>query len=138
MTSATNNVVSSFAHLTLAVRDVSAASRFYAATLGWQPIARPNNIGRPAAWLQIGPHQELHLLEEPDFVASAFEREFGRHVAVNYPVARFDELKQRLVAEGAELIDPLRETPFARFFFRDPNGYVFEVVAEDRPTELSR
>ena len=29
------------------------------------------------------------------------------------------------------LIEPIRETPFARFFFRDPNGYVFEVVEEE-------
>ena len=40
----------------------------------------------------------------------------------------FPELKQRLVAHGAELIPPIRETPFARFFFRDPNGYMFEVI----------
>ena len=34
-----------------------------------------------------------------------------------------------LVAEGAEIVAPLRATPFERFFFREPvNGYVFEVV----------
>jgi hypothetical protein len=36
-----------------------------------------------------------------------------------------------LQAQGAALFAPIRETPFARFFFRDPNGYVFEVIAED-------
>jgi hypothetical protein len=35
-----------------------------------------------------------------------------------------------LQAQGATLIEPLRDTPFQRFFFRDPNGYVFEVVEE--------
>ncbi|MGO9468840.1 MAG: VOC family protein, partial [Isosphaeraceae bacterium] len=62
----------------------------------------------------------------------------GRHVAVTVPLAEFPRLKERLQAQGATLIEPLRETPFARFFFRDPNGYVFEVVEEDhdepRPT----
>jgi hypothetical protein len=31
------------------------------------------------------------------------------------------------------LIEPLRSTPFERFFFREPvNGYVFEVVGAER------
>ena len=33
------------------------------------------------------------------------------------------------------LIAPERPTPFERFFFRDPNGYVFEVVAAEREPE---
>ncbi|MCP3693945.1 MAG: hypothetical protein GY917_17205, partial [Planctomycetaceae bacterium] len=37
---------------------------------------------------------------------------------------------QRLTENGADLIDPQRETPFERFFFRDPNGYIFEVIDE--------
>ena len=37
------------------------------------------------------------------------------------------------------LIEPLRETPFERFFFRDQNGYVFEVVEEhhDEPRPIA-
>ena len=34
-----------------------------------------------------------------------------------------------------ELITPVRPTPFERFFFRCPDGYVFEVVPAGRPTE---
>ena len=41
-----------------------------------------------------------------------------------------------LAKRGAELIDPIRETPFERFFFRDPNGYVFEVVDAKRTPEV--
>jgi catechol 2,3-dioxygenase-like lactoylglutathione lyase family enzyme len=123
------------AHLTLATRDVRASAAFFAEALGWRPLARPNNIGRPAAWLEIAPGQELHLVEVAGFEPSPFEAEFGRHVAVAFPLADFDGLKQRLFAHGAELIDPQRPTPFARFFFRDPNGYVFEVVAAERTPE---
>ena len=118
----------SFAHLTLATRDVIASRDFFAVTLGWEPIERPGNIDVEAAWLRIAPQQELHLLRVPDFEPSCFEREFGRHFAVEYPANEFDELKDRLVKGGAEMIDPDRATPFERFFFRDPNGYVFEVV----------
>ncbi len=125
----------SFAHLTLATRDVEKSREFYGATLGWLPVNRPGNIGRDAAWLSMGPDQELHLLRVDDFEISPFEREFGRHVAVAFPLAGFPELKSRLIDHGAELIDPIRETPFERFFFRSPEGYVFEVVDQDREPE---
>ena len=120
------------AHITLATRDVARATAFFAGALGWRPIARPGNIGRPAAWLSIAPGVELHLIEDPAFEASPFEREFGRHVAVTAPLAEFAGLQERLVAGGATLIAPIRETPFRRFFFRDPDGYVFEVIEEGR------
>jgi len=122
----------SFAHLTLATRDVTGTKRFFERTFGWRAIDRPANIEIVAAWLDVGSGQELHLLEDAAFEPSAFEKEFGRHVAVNYPGSEFDKLKSRLREAGAELIDPLRETPFERFFFKDPNGYVFEVVDADR------
>jgi len=126
----------SFAHLTLATSDVILSRDFFAGTLGWEPIERPGNIDVEGAWLRIAPGQELHLLRVLDFVPSEFEREFGRHVAVEYPADGFAGLKERLAKRGAELIDPIRETPFDRFFFRDPNGYIFEVVDANRIPEV--
>ena len=126
----------SFAHLTLATCDVIASCDFFAWTLGWEPVERPGNIGFKAAWLRMAPGLEMHLLYVPDFAPSDFEREFGRHLAVEYPADGFAGLKERLAKRGAELIDPIRETPFVRFFFRDPNGYVFEVVDADRTPEV--
>jgi catechol 2,3-dioxygenase-like lactoylglutathione lyase family enzyme len=123
------------AHVTLATRDLGRTVRFFSGALGWRPIVRPNNVAYPAAWLEIGPGQELHLLELPDFAPSPFEREYGRHVALSHPLADFPALKQRLREHGAELIAPDRPTPFERFFFRDPNGYVFEVVPAERTSE---
>jgi catechol 2,3-dioxygenase-like lactoylglutathione lyase family enzyme len=116
-------------HITLATRDVERSSRFFQQTLGWTPIERPSNSPVPTAWLQIAPQQELHLVQVADFAASPHEQEFGRHVAIAYPLVEFGRLKERLVSNGAQLIAPQRETPFERFFFREPNGYVFEVVA---------
>jgi catechol 2,3-dioxygenase-like lactoylglutathione lyase family enzyme len=119
------------AHITLATRDVEQSAAFFRDVFGWNRITRPGNIGVAAAWLEIMPGCELHLVEVRDFEPSAFEREFGRHIAVTFPRAGFTRLKEQLRACGATLIEPLRETPFARFFFRDPNGYVFEVVEEE-------
>ena len=126
------------AHITLATRDVRRSVDFFREALGWQPVARPGNIAPGAAWLAISPEVELHLIEEPEFQPSRFEQEFGRHIAVTFTRAEFPRLKARLKGLGASLIDPVRETPFERFFFRDPNGYVFEVVDEqhDEPRPL--
>ncbi len=67
------------------------------------------------------------------FEVSPFEREFGRHVAVFHPLEDFAALKERLRQRGAELVEPLRPTPFERFFFREPvNGYFFEVIDQAR------
>jgi catechol 2,3-dioxygenase-like lactoylglutathione lyase family enzyme len=120
------------AHITLAVRDVRRAARFFAETLGWRPIDRPNNIALPAAWLEIAPEQELHLIEVADYSPSPFEREYGRHIAMAHPHVDFAGLKERLQRHGARLVAPIRETTFERFFFTDPDGYVFEVVSEVR------
>jgi catechol 2,3-dioxygenase-like lactoylglutathione lyase family enzyme len=124
------------AHITLATRDLARTSRFFAEALGWRPIQRPNNVPLPAAWLEVAPGQELHLVEVADFAPSPFEREYGRHVAIDYPRAGFADLKERLRRLGAEVIAADRPTPFERFFFRDPNGYVFEVVAAERNPEV--
>ena len=119
----------SFAHLTLPTQHVDRTATFFERTLGYMRNPVPGNTPVEALWLDIGRGQEMHVFYVEGFATSPFEREFGRHVAVFHPRADFPALKQRLTAEGAELIEPLRATPFERFFFREPvNGYVFEVV----------
>lgn len=117
-----------FAHMALATRDVRRTARFFETTLGWRPIDRPGNIARPAAWLEIAPGQEVHLIELADFAPSPFEREYGRHLAVTFPRDGFDALKARLREQGAEVIVAERPTSYHRFFFRSPDGYLFEVI----------
>src|SRR3954469_11162116 len=114
------------AHLTLPTRDLRRTVAFFEGAMGWRRLERPGNIAVPAAWLEIAPGQELHLVEIADFEPSPFEAEFGRHVALAVPLAEFAALQERLRGHGAVLIQSARETPFRRFFFRDPNGYVFE------------
>ena len=131
-----NSSLTRLHHLTLATRDVVASREFFLNTLGWKQIPRPGNIDIQAAWLDIGDGQQLHLLHIEGFEASPFEAEFGRHFAFDYPLDEFSALKERLLTHGAELIDPIRETPFERFFFREPNGYIFEVVDANREPEI--
>ena len=129
----------SLAHFTLPTRDVEKTARFFEATLGYVRKRLPANSAREAVWFEIGHGQEMHVLYVETFEISPFEAEFGRHVAVFYPRAGFAELKRRLAAEGATLIDAIRTTAFERFFFREPvNGYVFEVIDQERASHLDQ
>lgn len=120
-------------HFTLATRDVAATKRFFQAVFGWRALEHQSNVPveLEPAWLEIAPGQELHLIKAADFEPSPFEREYGRHIAFSHPRQDLAALSERLMENGAELIEPLRQAPFERVFFRDPNGYVFEVVGSD-------
>jgi len=119
----------SFAHFTLATPDVERTARFFEQTFGYRRARVAANSSTEAVWFDIGNGQEMHVLHVDPFAISPFEAEYGRHVAVFHAKDDFAALKERLVGEGAELIAPIRPTPFERFFFREPvNGYVFEVI----------
>jgi catechol 2,3-dioxygenase-like lactoylglutathione lyase family enzyme len=121
------------AHLTLPTRDVERTAVFFERTLGYLRAGVPGNSPIAALWLDVGRGQTLHVFYVEGFEVSRFEHEFGRHIAVFHPLADFAALKARLTAQGAEIIAPIRPTPFERFFFREPiNGYVFEVIDQVR------
>jgi len=129
------------AHLTLPTRDVEKTATFLEKTLELSRDPIPDNVPCETAWLNIGRGQQVHIVHVEGFEVSPFEREFGRHVALFYPGRQFEALKERLRRHGAELIEPLRATSFARFFFREPvNGYVFEIIDDNsqRPTPNSQ
>jgi len=127
----------SLAHLTLPTRDVDETARFFEKTLGYTRSPAPGNSPIETVWLDIGRGQQLHVFYVEGFEVSPFESEFGRHVAVFYPLEQFTVLKARLVEQGATLVEPLRATRFERFFFREPvNGYVFEVIDQERVREM--
>jgi catechol 2,3-dioxygenase-like lactoylglutathione lyase family enzyme len=122
-----------FAHMTLATRDIHRTAAFLEGTLGYPRKTMPANSAGEAIWFDIGHGQELHVLYAPGFEISPFEAEYGRHIALFHPLAGFPALKARLTGEGAVLIEPIRPTPFERFFFREPvNGYVFEIIDQAR------
>lgn len=126
----------SLSHVTLATREVEKTAAFLEQTLGYRRDPVPENIPCESAWLNVGRGQQIHVVYVAGFEASPFEQEFGRHMAVFHPLSRFAELKQALAQLGAELIEPLRATPFDRFFFREPvNGYLFEVIEQEHGGE---
>jgi catechol 2,3-dioxygenase-like lactoylglutathione lyase family enzyme len=129
----------SLAHLTLPTREVEKTASFLEETLGYLRDPVPANVPDETVWLNVGRGQQMHVFFVEGFEVSPFEREFGRHIAVFYPLEEFPGLKQRLIQRGAELSDALRPTPFERFFFREPvNGYVFEVIDQARASHFDQ
>ena len=121
------------AHLTLPTRDVERTCAFFVKTLGLELLPTPANSPVPVYWLDLGHGQSMHVFYVAEFEVSPFESEFGRHIALFHSLADFPALKDRLLAEGAQLVDSLRPAPFERFFFREPvNGYFFEVIDAER------
>ena len=126
-----------FAHLTLPTQHVEDTTRFLEHALGYARKSVPANSPVDVRWLDIGNGQELHVFFVEGYVASPYEAEFGRHVALFHPLADFPAMRQRIVEAGGEIVDALRATPFERVFFREPvNGYLFEVIDSERHRQI--
>jgi hypothetical protein len=122
----------SLAHLTLPTSAVEDTARFLEQTLGYTRDPAPANSPMETVWLGTGGGQQMHIVHVDGFAVSSFEGEFGRHIAVFHPAEEIVALKERLVAAGANVVQPLRPSAHERFFFREPvNGYVFEVIARN-------
>jgi hypothetical protein len=120
----------SLAHLTLATLAVERTASFLELTLRYTRDPAPPNSPVATVWLATGGGQQIHIVHVDAFEVSPFEGEFGRHVAVSIPAKEIAALKERLLAAGAHVMEPLRPSAHERFFFREPvNGYVFEVIA---------
>jgi hypothetical protein len=122
----------SLAHFTLPTAEVEETARFLQKMLGYPRDPAPANSPVETVWLATGGGQQMHIVYVEGFAVSPFEGEFGRHIAILFPVQEMIALRERLVAAGAKVMDPLRPSARQRFFFREPvNGYVFEVIAQD-------
>ena len=121
----------SLAHLTLPTLAVERTARFFEQTLGYTRDPAPANSPVETVWLAAGGGQQMHIVYVEGFEVSPFEGELGRHIAIFRPAQGIAVLKERLLAAGAHLIQPVRPGVHERFFFREPvNGYVFEVIAQ--------
>ncbi len=120
------------AHLTIATQDSAGTAKFLAELFDWPEVHRPANVDPTTYWLDIGKGQQVHVLQVEGFEVSPFEKEFGRHFAFFFSAAMLATIRERLAARNIEVIPPIRPTPFERFFFQDPNGYMLEVIDQDK------
>ena len=112
-------------HLALAVSDRARSTRFYERYLGFsaEPGLRDDGVQmlRDAAGFALA----LGETDEPIVLPTFFH--FGTGLASPEDVRTF---RDRVVADGVEVVDWWDEPDYVSVKFRDPDGYVVEVSWE--------
>ncbi len=117
--------------VTLGVKDLGAARRFYVDGLGWKPVFENKEI----VFFQTGGMLFALFLREKlaeDFQADP--RTFGRAaMALAYNIrakSEVDPLLQRAANAGAAVLKPAREASWGGYsgYFADPDGFAWEVA----------
>ena len=103
-------------------RDEEAAARaFYGDLLGFEEIAKPENLAkRGGAWFQTG-NLQLHLGVDADFTPAK-----KAHVA--YEVSDLAAVRERLISAGVAIVEDDELPGFERFYVADPFGNRVEIL----------
>ena len=112
-------------HLALAVTDQSRSRRFYETYLGFEAESAPRSDGvlilHDARGFSLALGQTDEELRLPTFL------HFGVGLPSPEEVRAF---RDRLAAEGVELVGEWEEIDYVSVKFRDPDGYVVEAAWE--------
>lgn len=112
-------------HVSLLVKNTQQSVAFYQLILGLELLDRPD-LGFAGAWLSLGPHQSLHLLELPNPYENLQRPEHGgrdQHFALS--VSGFEVFKQKLETNNI----PFTQSRSGRkaLFFKDLDNNVIEL-----------
>ena len=117
--------------VTLGVRSLEAAKKFYVGGLGWKPAFENEQI----VFFEAGGMVfALFLRDELAADFAADPAAFGRAaMALAYNVrekTEVDPLMQRAAAAGAKVLKPAREASWGGYsgYFADPDGFAWEVA----------
>lgn len=92
------------------------ARKFYCEFLGLREIPKPESLaGRGGFWLEVGAFQ-IHVGTEDGFD----RRRTKAHIA--YEVEDLEAWRERLEANGVEILEGVPIPHYSRFEFRDPFG----------------
>ena len=101
------------------------ARRFYGDLLGFQELAKPENLRkRGGVWFQTG-NLQLHLGVDSNFVPAT-------KAHVTYQVDDLDTLRARLVATGVRINEDEPLPGYSRFYIDDPFGNRVELLEQSR------
>ena len=109
-------------HLALAVSDQARSIRFYAHYFGFVPEAEPREDGVRILHDDAGFSLALGQIDEPIALPRFFH--FGRGAPSPDEVRAF---RDRVEADGLEIVDWWDEPDYVSVKFLDPDGYVIEV-----------
>jgi catechol 2,3-dioxygenase-like lactoylglutathione lyase family enzyme len=115
-------------HLALAVSDQDRSRRFYERYLGFEAEPAPREDGVLMLHNQKGFSLALGETVEPIRMPPFLH--FGIGLATPEEVRAF---RDRLVADGLEIVGEWEEPDYVSVKFRDPDGYVVEAGWEPRP-----
>ncbi len=106
-------------HVSVNVRDVDEAAKFYLEVLGLEKLPRPD-FGFAGMWLRSG-GQQIHLMQVDDHKAPE-----GQHFA--FKVDSLDDAIAELERRGVKVSKPFDLPGGARqAFLRDPSGNLIEL-----------
>jgi uncharacterized protein len=117
--------------ITLGVKELARARRFYADGLGWKPVFENDEI----IFFQAG--GMVFALFLRDKLAEDLQADpaslLRAAAALGYNVrekSEVDPLMQRAVAAGAKILKPAREASWGGYsgYFADPDGFAWEVA----------
>jgi catechol 2,3-dioxygenase-like lactoylglutathione lyase family enzyme len=109
-------------HLALAVSDQARSTGFYARYFGFEPEAATRADGVLILHDASGFSLALGEVDEPIVLPPFFH--FGRGAASAEEVRAF---RDRIEADGVDVVDWWDEPDYVSVKFRDPDGYVVEV-----------
>ena len=109
-------------HLALAVSDQQRSTRFYVDYFGFVPEPEPREDGVVILHDACGFSLALGEIQEPVVLPPFLH--FGRGVASPGEVRSF---RDRIQADGLDIVEWWDEPDYVSVKFRDPDGYVIEV-----------
>lgn len=129
---AAQEVVLSFDHYAVLVKDLDASTDFYQDVLGLTEIEDKTNLDH-IRWFSMGGKTELHVIEKPDFTVAD---EIGLHFALR--VSDLDAFMRRLGQHdipfknwfGLQGRTNTRPDGIRQVYLQDPSGYWIEVNGE--------
>ena len=131
-------------HIALRVQDVEASARFYERAFGMRRFGPPKHDGSFIALVSPNLRDQISLSSAEG--SGETDRALGRpgeHGGIDHfgfmvsAGSRLDDVRDRVVAAGGTFLhrhDVDRRVP--SLFFRDPDGYVFQVTRFPRFTSL--
>jgi lactoylglutathione lyase len=117
-------VISGYNHVALQVRDIEKSTRFYKDTMGFAPLAVPENLRAIRSWFTLAPGQELHLLAGRAQPVANNDKN-GAHFALT--IANADPVEAYLKKIGLPYHRQQRFDKAWQIYVTDPDGYVIEL-----------
>lgn len=122
-------MISGLSHITLSVQDLDRSFRFYAETLGGEPVARWSKGAYLLAgdiWLCLTVDPRTRTAALPEYT----------HIAFSVPADRFEEAAERIRTSGAGVWQDNRSEGDSLYFL-DPDGHKIEIHVGDLQTRLA-